>query len=116
MCWFTKSQIACTLDQPGIIPSKRFQAVADKRSVSQYRLGSKNTSVSSGRDSTLCSNAYGKESSGTPLSRISASAVTVNLPGGATARVHQLPKPSRYIESGTEGVVIMVSGLTKSEV
>ena len=47
---------------------------------------------------------------GIPLSRIKASEVTLKLPGGATARVHQFPNVSRYIVSGTLGSVRMVSG------
>jgi len=36
------------------------------------------------------------------------------LPLGATIRVHQFPKPSRYAVIGVSGSVIRVSGLTIS--
>ncbi len=59
------------------------------------RLGSKNSSVSDGRSRTSCCQAIRSPISKVPGSRITASVPKVKRPGGATNRLHQLPKLSR---------------------
>src|SRR3954471_4729439 len=111
----TKSQIACTRGQPSGVLEKRFHAKSLNRSVSQYRLPNRNTRVSSGRCSTLCCQELGSACSSNPESRTVASAVNVRVPCGATSREHQFPKPSRYEVTGTEGMVMRLSGRTRSD-
>ena len=69
MCWWTKAQIASTRAQPGCVWPNRRHASLSSRSVSQYRLPSRYTSVSSGSSSMACCRALGTTSSGSPVSR-----------------------------------------------
>src|ERR1700730_14721631 len=91
----TKSQMAWTRPQPiGVFPN-RLQATSDNFSVSQYRLPNRKTSDSSGNSWIECCCAKGATMSGSPESLTKAALAIRNRPGGATRRVHQLPKPSR---------------------
>lgn len=102
-------------DQPGGVAPKRSQARSSSRSLSQKRLGNRKTSAFSGSCSTGISCASGVIGSSAPESFTMASEEIDIRPGGATKRVHQLPKPSRYPEMGTEGSSRMWSGATRSE-
>ena len=65
----TKSQIACTRAQPGGVWPNSDHAASIRRSVSQYRLASRNTSASCGSSATSCWRAAGSTASGSPLIR-----------------------------------------------
>jgi hypothetical protein len=87
--------MAWTRAHPGGEFPKSSQAAWDSRSVSQYRLPNRNNRVSSGRFCTGICWAAAVTSSGLPVSLTIASVESRIWPGGATIRVHQLPKPSR---------------------
>ena len=111
MCWWTKSQIACTRAQPSGAAGE--QVPGDLRTAcrsrsSDFRAGT--PASPPGSCWTRCWTADGTTGSSAPVSLTIASLVTRNCPAGATRRVHQFPKPSRYAAVGTAGVVLMWSG------
>ena len=91
----THSEMASTRDQPGLTWPNVLKAKSATRSDWQYRLGSRNTSASSGRSAGASSGASTSMTSGSPLSATEATNVSSTGPAGSVIRRQRLPNMSR---------------------